>query len=128
MDLLDQEAEEDESFRADHSINRLPSHEVNEELTGKGQRYGQVLDQAADSDQLVRQKWDEWENNIVELTWDEVCDLETDDLFWPLIKTSDRASASIGSLDPFIYYISCPAFFLGADTYSDTCTRTTSST
>lgn len=28
--------------------------------------------QAAESDEHVRLKWDEWEESIIELTWDEV--------------------------------------------------------
>ncbi|OBZ72455.1 pH-response regulator protein palA/RIM20 [Grifola frondosa] len=71
MDILDQEAEEDEVFRAEHPADRLPSQDANEELTGKEQRYRSILDQAGSSDELVRQKWDEWEKNIVQLTWSE---------------------------------------------------------
>ncbi|CCM00096.1 uncharacterized protein FIBRA_02123 [Fibroporia radiculosa] len=71
MDILDQEAEEDESFQAEHSVERLSSHEANKELIAKAERYRAILDQAAQSDELVRTKWDEWERNIVELTWDE---------------------------------------------------------
>lgn len=72
MDVLDQEAEEDETFRAEHPVDRPPSHEANREITTKANRYRTILEQASASDELVRRKWDEWENNIVELTWDEV--------------------------------------------------------
>ncbi|KAI0925777.1 hypothetical protein AcV5_008415 [Taiwanofungus camphoratus] len=71
MDVLDQEAEEDETFRAEHPVDRPPSHEANREITTKANRYRTILEQASASDELVRRKWDEWENNIVELTWDE---------------------------------------------------------
>jgi programmed cell death 6-interacting protein len=72
MDILDSEASEDEAARKENSINRPPSHEVNKELVDKERRYRKVLEEAAASDELVRRKWDEWENNIVELTLDEV--------------------------------------------------------
>ncbi|KAH8092591.1 pH-response regulator [Cristinia sonorae] len=75
MDIMDQEAEEDEQFRAENPTARLPSHEANQELVAKAQRYRGVLDQANESDEIVRTKWDEWETNISELTWDEA-DLE----------------------------------------------------
>ncbi|KAH9838254.1 BRO1-domain-containing protein [Rhodofomes roseus] len=71
MDILDQEAEEDEAFRAEAKADRPPSHESNKELTAKAERYRSILDQASESDEHVRQKWDEWEKNIVEFTWDE---------------------------------------------------------
>ncbi|KAF9820903.1 hypothetical protein IEO21_01130 [Rhodonia placenta] len=71
MDILDQEAEEDETFRVEHSADRTPSQDTNTELIAKAQRYRNILEQASESDDLVRQKWDEWEKNIIELTWDE---------------------------------------------------------
>jgi len=71
MDILDQEAEEDEAMRTEHSAERVPSHEVNREFIEKAQRYRNILGQAAESDEVVRSKWDEWERNITELTWDE---------------------------------------------------------
>jgi programmed cell death 6-interacting protein len=72
MDILDTEASEDEAARRNNLINRPPSHEANHELVEKQLRYHQILDQAAESDELVRSKWDEWERNITELTWEEV--------------------------------------------------------
>ena len=72
MDILDSEASEDEAARKDTRINRQPSHEANKDLIEQERRYRSILDQATVSDELVRQKWDEWENNVVELTWDEV--------------------------------------------------------
>ncbi|RDB25545.1 pH-response regulator protein palA/RIM20 [Hypsizygus marmoreus] len=71
MDILDSEASEDEAARRDTNLNRLPSHEANLELIDKEKRYRSILSQAATSDETVRQKWDEWEKNIVELTWPE---------------------------------------------------------
>jgi len=72
MDILDSEASEDEAARKEFPLNRQPSHEANNEFIEKEQRYRDILEQAAASDELVRQKWDEWETNIVELTLDEV--------------------------------------------------------
>lgn len=72
MGILDTEASEDESTRKEYPINRPPSHEVNVELTDKGERYRHILDQAQDSDETVRQKWYEWEEHIRQLTLDEV--------------------------------------------------------
>ncbi|KAH9942761.1 pH-response regulator [Amylocystis lapponica] len=71
MDILDQEAEEDEALRTEHPVDRPPSHDANGELIGKAERYRHILEQAGESDALVRHKWDEWEKNIVELAWDE---------------------------------------------------------
>ncbi|KAF8071744.1 BRO1-like domain-containing protein [Lyophyllum atratum] len=71
MDILDNEASEDEAARKYATLNRLPSHEANAELIEKEKRYRSILAQAATSDETVRQKWDEWEKNIVELTWSE---------------------------------------------------------
>ena len=73
MDILDQEADEDEAFRQAHpTAERLSSHEAKKELIEKEQRYRAVLQQARESDELVRQKWEEWEENISQLTWTEV--------------------------------------------------------
>jgi programmed cell death 6-interacting protein len=72
MDILDHEASEDEATRRDTPLDRLPSHEANVELVDKEKRYRSILAQALSSDEVVRRKWDEWENNIVELTWSEV--------------------------------------------------------
>ncbi|KAF5371831.1 hypothetical protein D9615_009578 [Tricholomella constricta] len=74
MDILDNEASEDEAARKHTALDRLPSHEANVELIEKEKRYRAILAQAAMSDETVRQKWDEWERNIVELTWSEVRD------------------------------------------------------
>ncbi|KDQ57158.1 hypothetical protein JAAARDRAFT_58624 [Jaapia argillacea MUCL 33604] len=68
LDVLDHEFEEDEDFQEAHPGIRLPSKEANEELVSKAERYKQVLDQAQASDALVRQKWADWEQNIMELS------------------------------------------------------------
>lgn len=57
---------------------RLPSQDMNNELTSKAERYRTILEQAAASDGVVRSKWEEWEEHITELTWSEVRQL------WPL--------------------------------------------
>lgn len=72
MDILDSEASEDESARSSKPLERPPSHIANRELTSKGEQYRKILVEASDSDEYVRQKWDQWEINIRELTWDEV--------------------------------------------------------
>ena len=77
MDLLDQEAVDDEKLQqklsASNSMkNRLSSHEANKDLTGEERHYREVLSQAAESDALVRAKWEEWEDTIIRLTWREV--------------------------------------------------------
>ncbi|KAJ8593344.1 BRO1-domain-containing protein [Rhizopogon salebrosus TDB-379] len=71
MDILDSEASEDEAARRETPMNRPPSHEANQELVVKQQRYRTILTQAAESDELVRRKWEEWEDQITELTRDE---------------------------------------------------------
>ncbi|KAF9267708.1 BRO1-domain-containing protein [Marasmius fiardii PR-910] len=75
MDILDHEASEDETTRETTPLNRPPSHEANVHLVEKEKRYRTILKQAAESDETIRTKWDEWETNITELTWDEA-DLE----------------------------------------------------
>ncbi|KAH9068320.1 pH-response regulator [Lactarius deliciosus] len=71
LDLLDQEASEDEQLRRSQPTQRLPSHQANEKLISKAERYRKILNEAAESDAVVRQRWDEWEKCIVQLTWDE---------------------------------------------------------
>ncbi|TFK47825.1 pH-response regulator [Heliocybe sulcata] len=88
LDILDQEAEEDEGFQHDNPGVRPTSHEANKELTNKAQRYRAVLSQAAESDEVVRSKWDDWERNITELTWDQA-DLEAS-----IPSSTGRASIS----------------------------------
>ncbi|KIP08198.1 hypothetical protein PHLGIDRAFT_104576 [Phlebiopsis gigantea 11061_1 CR5-6] len=69
LDLLDQEAEEDEVFQEDAPSVRQPSSEANRDLVAKAQRYRGILDGGMQSDTTVRQKWDEWQRFIVQLTW-----------------------------------------------------------
>ncbi|KAG5651345.1 hypothetical protein H0H81_009008 [Sphagnurus paluster] len=90
MDILDNEASEDEAARKHSKLNRLPSHEANIELIEKEKRYRDILAQAATSDETVRQKWDDWERNIVELTWSE----EELDASIPSSTISSSAAAS----------------------------------
>ncbi|KAF9048660.1 BRO1-like domain-containing protein [Panaeolus papilionaceus] len=71
LDILDSEASEDEAARQEIALTRLKSHEANVELIEKSNRYRSILAQAAQSDESVRQKWDEWEESIRELTLDE---------------------------------------------------------
>lgn len=71
MDILDSEASEDEAARKELSLSRPLSHEANRELVAKQQRYRTVLLEAAQSDVTVREKWEESEAAIVNLTLDE---------------------------------------------------------
>lgn len=71
MDILDSEASEDEAARRETPMRRPPSHEANRELVMKQNRYRTILTQAAESDEVVRRKWEEWEDQISELTRDE---------------------------------------------------------
>ncbi|KAI9512028.1 pH-response regulator [Russula earlei] len=71
LDILDQEASEDEQLRKSTPTQRLPSHQANEQLTLKAERYRNMLNQAAESDAVIRQRWDEWEKCIAQLTWEE---------------------------------------------------------
>ncbi|KAJ7593046.1 BRO1-like domain-containing protein [Mycena floridula] len=92
MDILDGEASEDETIRRDNTrLDRLPSHEANVEFIEKERRYRSILDQARASDDTIRQKWDEWERNITELTWDEA-DLEAS-----VPSSVSRAASSSGA-------------------------------
>lgn len=72
MDVLDNEASEDEAARKEVPMKRLPSHEANRELVQKQERYRSILVEAAGSDEVVRQKWRQWENPISQLALDEV--------------------------------------------------------
>jgi programmed cell death 6-interacting protein len=72
MDILDSEASEDEAARNEISLDRLPSHEANVELIEKERRYRRILADAADGDETIRRKWDEWEESVAQLMWDEV--------------------------------------------------------
>lgn len=72
MDVLDSEASEDEAARKEVPMKRPPSHEANQELVQKQDRYRTILKEAASSDEVVRQKWREWEKPILQLALDEV--------------------------------------------------------
>ncbi|KAG6329304.1 hypothetical protein ID866_9784 [Astraeus odoratus] len=52
MDILDSEASEDESARKHHPMSRPLSHEANQELVAKQQRYRNILLEAAQSDNI----------------------------------------------------------------------------
>ncbi|KAK7033123.1 pH-response regulator protein palA/RIM20 [Favolaschia claudopus] len=71
MDILDNEASEDEAMRKDAQFDRPPSHEANIELVEKERRYRNIVMRASASDEAVRLKWDEWESNILQLTADQ---------------------------------------------------------
>ncbi|EKM58371.1 uncharacterized protein PHACADRAFT_159473 [Phanerochaete carnosa HHB-10118-sp] len=69
FDILDQEAEEDEVFQAEAPAVRAPSSEANQALVAKAQRYKGILDGGMQSDAIVREKWEQWERFITQLTW-----------------------------------------------------------
>ncbi|KAF7312299.1 pH-response regulator protein palA/RIM20 [Mycena indigotica] len=71
MDILDNEASEDEAVRSDPSYNRAPSYEANVELVEKERRFRDILARAAESDETVQQKWDDWEASIILLAGEE---------------------------------------------------------
>lgn len=52
---------------------RQPSSEANRDLVAKAQRFRTILDGGVQSDEIVRKKWDEWEQFILQLTWSNVC-------------------------------------------------------
>ncbi|EEB91188.1 hypothetical protein MPER_10491, partial [Moniliophthora perniciosa FA553] len=95
MDILDHEASEDENTRATISLDRPPSHEANVHLIEKEKRYRRILEQARESDETVRTKWDQWEQNITELTWEEA-DLEASIPSTTISAGSSLASDSTG--------------------------------
>lgn len=72
MDILDSEASEDEATRKHIPVSRPPSHEANRELIVKQKQYRDLLVEAAKSDAIVRQKWEDSEASISNLALDEV--------------------------------------------------------
>lgn len=72
MDILDNEALEDESARTECGLLRPASHIANKDLIAKGSRYRGILEQAISSDAVVQSKWDDWEQSIIDLTAEEV--------------------------------------------------------
>ena len=79
LDILDQEASEDEAFRARSPVAKskrfsqhLPSHKANLHLTSKSTRYRETLDQATESDAMVVRKMDEVEDDVYLLSLDNV--------------------------------------------------------
>jgi programmed cell death 6-interacting protein len=72
MDILDEEASEDEAARRESVLDRPPSHEANSPFIESERKYRHILDQASESDEHVRQKWDDWEQSIIVLTRSEV--------------------------------------------------------
>lgn len=67
MDILDQEATENESLlaRQPHlSLSRQPSHLANQSLVSMSNQYESTIKQASASDGTVRNKWQEWRGRI----------------------------------------------------------------
>ncbi|KIJ50961.1 hypothetical protein M422DRAFT_158756 [Sphaerobolus stellatus SS14] len=74
LDLLDQEATEDEEMRSAYTVDvwtRPPSHEANKELIDQAARYRDILDRAMHSDRDIFQSWDDWSEKISVLCWNE---------------------------------------------------------
>lgn len=72
LDMLDQEAEEDEVFQSESPVVRPVSSDANAALVAKAERYRGLLEGAAQSDAVVRKKWEDWEEHIVQLMWSNV--------------------------------------------------------
>jgi len=75
MDVLDQEAHEDEALLARQpqlSQSRAPSHIANQQMTASASQYDATIQQARASDATVRKKWDDWESVIGILAGGEV--------------------------------------------------------
>jgi hypothetical protein len=75
MDILDQEATEDESLlsRQPHlAQSRQPSHIANQSLIGMANQYESTIKMASASDATVRTKWAEWKSRIEILAGGEV--------------------------------------------------------
>ena len=75
LDLLDQEATEDEEMRNAYTVDvwtRPASHEANKELVEQAARYRDILERAVQSDREIFQSWDEWSEKIAVLCWKEV--------------------------------------------------------
>ena len=100
MDILDSEASEDESARKDMSLDRPASYQANLDFAEKERKYREILKQALQSDETVRAKWDDWQDNIEELTWDEVRYLSCVLLFQRLILCQTVLESSIPSSLP----------------------------
>lgn len=67
MDILDQEATENESLlaRQPHlAQSRQPSHIANQSLISMSTQYESTIKQASASDGTVRNKWHEWRGRI----------------------------------------------------------------
>ena len=67
MDILDQEATENETLLARHqhlASSRQPSHLANRQSIDMAQQYENTLKQAGASDATVRAKWEEWAQRI----------------------------------------------------------------
>ena len=87
---MDNEASEDEAARKEFPLARPSSHEANAEFIEKANRYRNILAEASESDEHIRQKWDEWEENVAELTLDEVI-ARILDIYWSHVDSWGRA-------------------------------------
>jgi programmed cell death 6-interacting protein len=79
MDILDQEASENESLltRQPHlASSRQPSHIANQHLINTAGQYDATIKQASTSDGTVRSKWEEWSHLVDVLAGGEVRDYE----------------------------------------------------
>ncbi|CAE6379605.1 unnamed protein product [Rhizoctonia solani] len=94
FDILDNEASEDETFFAQvpedgaqiaTQSGYFASQIANKDLTAKANNYRQILDNAASSDATVRNKWEEWEENVTVLCYNPVCSRLPDDVLFMLI-------------------------------------------
>jgi len=89
MDILDQEATEDESLlsRQPHlAQSRQPSHIANQSLISMANQYESTIKMASASDATVRTKWAEWKSRREILAGGEVSHI----LSWNVIKLMTR--------------------------------------
>ena len=89
MDILDQEATEDELLlsRQPHlAQSRQPSHIANQSLISMANQYESTIKMASASDATVRTKWAEWKSRIEILAGGEVSHI----LSWNVIKLMTR--------------------------------------
>lgn len=73
MDILDDEASDDESARRSGTISRAPSYIAGKELVDKGVRYQKIIADATASDALIQNKWDQYNQYIEHFMLSPVC-------------------------------------------------------
>lgn len=78
LDILDQEASEDEEMRAAYEGDiwtRPTSYDANTHLTDAARRYRDTLDNIDNTSRELRGTWDIWSKNIEPLCWTTVSNI-----------------------------------------------------